>query len=196
MNLTYDDIKSMYANAGYRFYDNGPFNVNLFGIRSGYETVDHFDDYLGIAYRDDFGNGIVVLNAATTKPGLYYLKNKMGNVNGTAILLPGYYPHCWEMGEHKHYPALVQRGMPFKVWRDNDNDGVFDIGGKIYTDVTGLNRHTTSFVSVKENVGPYSAGCQVDRDFEDHQSDMAVCRKSKRLYGNCFSYALFEKSSI
>jgi hypothetical protein len=195
MKISYNKVKSMYAEKGWKFYDSGAFNVNLFGIRNGYDVVDEFNDILGIAYVDDFGNEVVVTHKGTTKPGLYYLKNKLGGNNGTAILIPGYYSKCWKIGEHKGYQALVQNGMPFKVWRDNNSDGKFDIGGTVYTDVTGLNRHTTSFLTEKTKVGPYSAGCQVDQDDEDHLVDMAICSKSARLYGNSFSYALFDEMS-
>lgn len=192
MKFTYNDIKELYRKNGFKFYESGRYNVNLWGFRSGYDVVDEFNDILGIAYKDDFGNEVVIQHKATTKPGLYYLKNKIGGAGGTAILLPGYYPSCWKMGDHKGYEALVQNGMPFKVWRDNNSNGKLDIGGKVYTNVTGLNRHTTSFLTEKEKVGPYSAGCMVDRDDEDHLVDMAICSKSASLWGNSFSYALFE----
>lgn len=191
MKLTYEQVQNLYKKHGYKFYDSGAYNVNLFGIRAGYKTVDEFDDFLGIAFRDESGNPNVIIAKATTKPGLYWLKKKMGNENGTFILAPGYYPHCWQIGEHKGYPALVQKGSPFVGWRDADQDGEFDICGETYTDVTGLNCHTTSFMSEVEKVGPYSAGCQVRENDIDHMIMMQIVRRSCELYGNSFSYALF-----
>jgi len=191
--MTYDQVKELYKQNGYKFYDSGKHNVNLFGIRNGYDTVDEFNDVLGIAYRDDNNKPVVIEHKGTTKPGLYYLKNKLGNKNGTAILIPGYYPKCWTIGKHSgKYEALVQNGNVFNVWRDNDSDGKFDIGGRIYTDVGGLNMHTTSFVNYNAKVGAYSAGCQVRQYSKQHLEVMEIIKKSAQLYGNVFSYALFE----
>ena len=193
--MIYSEVKAMFECLGHRFYDSGYFNVNLFGIRRK-TKVDEFDDILGIAYRDDFGNGIVLEHKGTTDPGKYWLETKMGNVQGTAILIPGHYPRCWQIGDHKGYPALVQKGMPFKVWRDNDQDGDLDFGGKEYKDVTGLNMHTTSFLSEIEKVGAYSAGCQVRQKDEDHRMVMEILQVSALLHGNSFSYTLIDQNEL
>lgn len=194
--MIYSEVKALFETLELRFYDKGIFNVNLFGIRSGFDQVNEFNDQLGIAYRDEFGNGQVLMHKGTTKPGLYWLKNKKGNVNGTFILAPGQYPNCWSIGKHKGYEALVQLGSPFKGWRDNDQDGMFDPEGRIYTDVTGLNMHTTSFKNDVDKVGAYSAGCQVRQHSEDHLMVMQVLRRSAEIYGNNFSYTLIDKNLL
>ena len=193
--MIYSEVKALYAGLGHRFYDNGAFNVNLFGIRKR-GKANEFDDILGIAYRDEFGNGIVLEHKGTTDPGKYWLETKMGNVHGTAILIPGQYPRCWEIGEHKGYPALVQKGMPFKVWRDGDQDGDLDFGGAEHKDVTGLNMHTTSFLSEVEKVGAYSAGCQVRQHHEDHLMVMEILKRSAEKYSNSFTYTLIDLNQI
>jgi len=193
--MIYSEVKVLFECLGYRFYDNGAYNVNLFGIRR-LSKVDEFDDVLGIAYRDDFGNGIVLEHKGTTDPGLYWLKTKMGNPNGTFILAPGQYPKCWNIGNHNGYEALVQNGMPFKGWRDNDKDGQLDLEGKTYTDVTGLNMHTTSFLNEIEKVGAYSAGCQVRQKDEDHRMVMEILKRSASLWGNKFSYTLIDQNEL
>lgn len=93
MNLTYNDIVQLYQKHGYPFYTK-PYDLNLFGIRSSSLTVDEFNDPLGVAYTDMFDAGVLLLHKGTTKPGLYWLKNKMGSVNGTFILKPGHYRKC------------------------------------------------------------------------------------------------------
>ncbi len=168
--------------------------MNLFGIRSKSTLVDQFDDVLGIAFRDDFGNGIVLEHRGTTKPGLYWLREKMGNHQGTFILAPGQYPRCWKIAEHKGYEALVQVGSPFRGWRDANKDGKLDPNGNIHRDVTGLNMHTTSFKSDVEVVGAYSAGCQVRQRADDHIVVMSILKRSAELYGNSFSYTLIDAS--
>lgn len=193
--MIFSEVKVLFECLGHRFYDSGKFNVNLFGIRR-LTKADAFDDVLGIAYRDDFGNGVVLEHKGTTDPGLYWLKENMGNANGTFILAPGQYPKCWSLGNHKGYEALVQTGYPFRGWRDNDKDGHLDMEGKIYTDVTGLNMHTTSFKSETEKVGAYSAGCQVRQKPEDHRMVMEILKRSAAIYSNTFSYTLIDQNQL
>lgn len=192
MKLTYSNIEKTTKRKGYKFW-TGKYNPFLYGIRSRSMVVDEWNDILGICFEDDFGNKINLMHRGSTKPGLYWLKKKMGNVNGTAILIPGQYRRCWTLGKHKDYKALVQaRNDVFKVWRDNDQDGQFDYNGKVYEDVTGLNGHTESLLSKTEKVGAYSAGCQVREFDREHFVVMNLLEKSIDQWGDSFSYTLFE----
>lgn len=194
MNLNYFNLKDKILSKNYAFFDDKAFNVNLFGIRSASVKVDEFNDKMGVAYRDAFNNPIVLLFAATTKPGLYYLKNKLGDDQGTAILIPGQYRSCWQLGHHGGYEALTQiNNGVFKVWRDKDSDGDLDTTGTIYNDVTGLNGHTTSFIRDVERVGQYSAGCQVIQNDLDFTVFLSLVKISAQEYGSTFSYTLLEE---
>jgi len=191
--MTYLEIRALYQQHGYRFYE-GPYNVNNYARRNkDLTTVDKFNDIRGIAYQDAFGNQINLEWAATTKPGLKPLSGGAMNPNGVAIIMPGFYEKCWIIGKHKgQYDALVQNGSGvFKVWRDNDKDGNFDFSGKIYTDVSGLNDHTTKEHQIN-NVGGFSEGCMVTQDDKEHQIKMAICQRAAELYLNSFSFALFQ----
>lgn len=192
--MRYDDVKRMYESKGHRFYDDGAYNVNLYGIRNGYEIVNEFNDTLGICFRDEFNNPVCIESKGTTKPGLKWLKDKIGGIGGTFILQPGQFSKCWTFGEHRGaYDALIQSPYSeFIGWRDNDSDGEFDINGPSFTDVTGLNMHTTSLINEVNKVGAYSAGCQVRKKDEDHWVVMAVLKRSAEIYGELFSYTLFE----
>jgi len=191
--MNYQELKALFEELGHVFFDKGAYNLNLYGIRNGYGSVNEFNDVLGVAYRDEQGNEIVLEHKGTTDPGSWWLRNRMGNPNGTFILAPGQYRDCWSIGKHKGYEALVQVGSPFKGWRDNDQDGQLDPEGKLYRDVTGLNMHTTSWLKQVDKVGAYSAGCQVRQYTEAHEHIMKLCRKSADFYGNSFSYTLIEK---
>ena len=198
MDLTYDIVANMYAEKGYKFYDTGKFNVNIFGIRRDL-TVNLFNDTIGVAFRDAQNNPQLKTYPATTDPGYYWLKNKIGNIRGTFILAPGYYPKCWKTGQHKgQYYALVQAqdGL-FKGWRDKDSDGVLDMSGPIYTDVKGLNLHTTSHLrGHADKVGAYSAACQVIQKTIHHGEFMGIIDWAKKVYSDAFSYALFDESAL
>ena len=191
--MTYQDIKKKFTDHGYPFYTK-PYDLNLYGIRNESNEVDLFNDILGLAFVDHFGNEINLQHWGTTKPGLYYLKNKLGNPEGTAILHPGHYKACWKLGLHNgKYEALIQsERAKFEVWRDFNSDGKLDYTGKLFTDVAGLNMHTESLISVTEKVGAYSAGCQVRKNDFEHFAVINLCKMQiQEGNGNYFSYSLF-----
>lgn len=191
--LDFNSLFQAYSSKGYPFYDSGKFNINIFGIRDSSNIVDEFNDILGVAYIDEFGRPIVLAARGTTKPGLYYLTDHLGGAHGTFILKEGYYKSCWARGLHSgKYDALRQSSKAeFIGWRDKDKDGQLDMDGELFTDVSGLNFHTTSFINDKEKVGAYSAGCQVVQDDKDFMMLRAVIYRSMEIYGNNVSYALF-----
>ena len=194
---TYHRLQDIYTQKGYTFFDEGAYNLNLFGVRADALNVDEFNDIIGVAYRDDIDANQLITFRASTKPGLYWLKNQLGNIHGTAILVPGQYRGCWELGFHRNYEALVQRpAAHFNTWRDNDADGQLDMEGLVYTDATGLNLHTTSFINDTERVGKYSAGCQVVQDDLDFAILLALIKKSSSIYGTRFSYTLLEEGDF
>lgn len=195
--ITYDWIQQQYSAKGYPFITTGKFMPNYFGIRSKDMIVDEFNDVLGVAFLDGFGNKQCLTFEGTTKPGLYYLKNKLGNVKGTFILRPGYHKDCWIPGLHNgKTPALVQAAPGvFKGWRDNDADGQLDMTGPIYTDAGGVNGHTTSQLNEIEKVGAYSAGCQVVQDDKEHGIWYNVGNRAFEFYKKRLSYALFQQAA-
>ena len=48
----YDALKSALSKLGYSFFDNGDYNLNIIGIRSGARQAGLFDDVLCCAYRE------------------------------------------------------------------------------------------------------------------------------------------------
>jgi hypothetical protein len=197
--IEYDFIRNMYSGKGYKFYDTGAYNINLFGIRNkDLSVVDEFNDIIGVAYLDEFLNKQCLIFQGTTKPGLTYLKDKLGNEEGTAILCEGQFTKCWFIDKHNkgkehEHDAYRQRGEGvFKVWRDKDKDGQFDLSGTVYTDVQFLNGHTTRDFDIYK-VGGFSAACQVIQDDKEHQVWVSVGKRSAELYGNCFTYTLFRQ---
>jgi hypothetical protein len=162
-------------------------------------AVDQFNDLLGVATEDHFGNQINLVHKGTTKPGLYWLgKEHIGNIDGTAILIPDQYRSCWIVGKHKgEYEALQQSDRAqFKVWRDKNKDGHLDYSGKIYYNVAGLNGHCESLIRETERVGAYSAGCQVRQYDLEHFAVMNLCKLSTIYWGKYISYTLFEEKDF
>lgn len=196
--ITYDQVKSMYAEKGYKFHDTGKYQVNLGGFRSkDLSTVDRFNDHLFIAFLDEFQNKRLLLFSGTTKPGLAYLGEKMLNKNGTGILIPGQHTNCWTIGTHNAgkptaHEAFIQAGPGvFKVWRDKDQDGALDFSGPVYTDAGGLNGHRAG-VNDTFRVGPYSAACQVWQDDKEHAIAVAIAKRCIEIYSKPLTYTLFQ----
>jgi hypothetical protein len=197
-NLSYDQVKEMYAQKGYVFHE-GKYGANLGALRNkDTQTVDEFNDRLFVAYLDAFLNKHLLIFSGTTKPGLTSLQGVPMNKNGTFILCPGQYLNCWKVGYHhesdpvKRYEAYQQIGPKvFKGWRDNDKDGKFDYSGPVYDDVLGLNGHRAG-VNDTTKVGPYGFACQVVQDDKEHAIWLAVGKRHAELYGNSLNYTLFQ----
>lgn len=195
MHLTYELVRSLYAKKYYTFLTR-PYELNIGGFRGKDLVVNEFDDVIFVAYKDFYGMGQCLTFRGTTDPGLYWLKNKKGNPNGTFILAPNFYEDCFELGFHhagkpNAYPAFVQAPTAkFVGWRDNDSDGEFDMHGPPnWTDVTGLNLHHGSNMKY---VGAGSAACQVVQSEKEHKVLVALGERHAELYGNLFNYALFQ----
>lgn len=176
-------------------YFVGPYNVNIVGCRTKDYRMNKFDDFLFVVFQDHAGRWIVKQYECTTRPGLLHLRNPI-NPDGVAILVPGQYLSTYMVALHAgKYPALCQRLKPVMVYRDNNEDAKFDFpAGSIQEGMFGINIHAAGMDS--ENVGHWSAGCQVlkrKRDFNDFMHWINVSRK---LYGNSFSYTLLTEEQI
>lgn len=182
--MTYEEIKTLYIRNEYPFATK-PYRINHYGRRNAdLKTVDSWNDIRGVAYTDMFGVEHCLEFKATTKPGLSGIQNPI-NKGGTFILMPGFYKNCWKIGKHNigkehEHEALVQVGMPFKGWRDNNKDGVFDFSGKEYTDVTGLNDHMARIWDVIR-VGGFSLACQVTHENYEHEIKMCLAKRDAEL---------------
>tara|TARA_B100000683_G_C12229678_1_gene448549 strand:+ start:279 stop:521 length:243 start_codon:yes stop_codon:yes gene_type:complete len=77
MQIDYAKLQAVYAAKGYRFF----VNLNLFGIRNASAQVDEFNDWMGVAFRDEWLNPRLLLFKASTKPGIYYLKLRFSIIN-------------------------------------------------------------------------------------------------------------------
>jgi len=198
-----DMLRSAYDKKGYVFFEDRKYDLNIGGIRSDTTEPNRFDDSFFVAFIDERSTWRVAMWSCTTDPGLYFLgSGKMGNRSGTAVLIPGQYRRCWKIGKHgkKKYPALVQNGMPFKVWRDHNRDGSLNRSGEIYDDVTGLNCHKAyswnegKAIGRNKVVANWSAGCQVAEVSYAHDYIlMPLARKQvAKGAGRTFTYTLFD----
>lgn len=124
----------------------------------------------------------IVHNAiATTEPGDFYTNNPT-NMQGAARIAFGYHPPAWKMGFHKGtQPALVQVGNVM-IHRDKNRDGLRGRNEPSFLSVPiGLNHHTTSQRFNGEQIGKYSAGCLVGKNYAQHLDFLSLLRKEVRI---------------
>ena len=189
-NVTVEAVQQAYASNGYPLSTNGDYNLNIFGIRTDDNRSNAFNDIVGLLFKVD-GDWVLKKYDATTDPGLYW-RNNLLNVNGTAILQPGFYKSAFRIGMHQgKYEALVQN-VPFNFWRDNNKDDKLDMCGKTYTEIAGVNLHHAGADSTQ--VDKWSAGCQVIANLDNFNELMSIVHKSQA--GNIFSYALFTEQQF
>ena len=208
-NPSFHEIQAAYERKAYKFYTQGSFNINLFGIRSDDSQSNKFDDIVGVAFYIDFSTPAVFGFKATTDPGKYWLQNPMSR-EGTAILVPGQYKGSHAIGVHGRsgkspYKALEQINHMTYV-RDNNKDMKLDF--ELYRDPELLKKHGFS-ANIKSNihraslnvlvqfVEKYSAACQVIQSADDFAKLIVMCEESiKKGFSNKFSYTLFEESEV
>ena len=189
-------IRKVFQEKGYKFFENGQFNLNIVGIRSNNRQAGKFDDFIAVIYKNEKNEWVIRHWNATTDAGTYWLKKPM-NIKGTALLVPNQFLKCWKIGLHKgKYDALVQKA-PVSVYRDNNKDFILDYdSANIDTGMFGINFHSITAMAESEVNDKWSAGCQVFANDNDHKIFMQLIRKSASIFGDTFSYTLLEQSDF
>ena len=199
MEISIDLIKRVFSEKGYMFFNGErPYNVNIIGIRTGYDYTNKFDDTLIVIFNDDNGDTLIKKYPITTDAGNYYVKNPIRS-KGTAILVPNQYKGVWGISKHKgRYWALCQKmDKKFKVWRDNNKDMVIDCKpDTLQEGIYGINLHRSSKYNESNTIDRWSASCQVFKRKKDFDEAMAIFVKSYKMYGNSFTYTLLEQKDL
>lgn len=192
------DIPATMKKKGYAFFTTGYYNLNIIGIRKDNKNAvnNKYDDVMVVIYKTKKGWSTHYYTI-TTEPGAYYMSKKLGNVKGTAILVPGQYRGCWEIGKHNgKYKALVQR-KPVKVYRDGNMDDVYDMYPETINEgMFGINIHRSNEGFTRDTIDMYSAGCQVFNSPKEFGAFMTLCDKQAELYGNTFTYTLIDEKDL
>ena len=199
MSFTREQVEAAVKAKGYVWFEdaaNKGFDVNIVGIRNsstGKKVTNVFDDWLTLSYKE---GGVWKYHswAITTDPGTKAVK-EFHNPNGVARLVPGQYRRSHIIRLHQgKYEALGQNA-PVKVWRDKNKDMTFD-EVTIQEGVFGINIHRSNPTTESAYVENWSEGCQVFKRVKDFNEFMAICRKSRDIHGNSFSYTLLESSDV
>lgn len=140
-----------------------PINLNIWGIRSKDTNTKYYNDVIAFFYEDENDAWELMLFEATTDPSNLNLETPV-NSKGCAILREGFHESIWKIGKHKgQYTALVQAN-PCCVIRDNNKDDKIDFSDNTDCGMFGINLHRASSWKVSDEIGLYSAGCQVIKD--------------------------------
>lgn len=190
-------LQKAVASKNYKWFDDGkPYYLNIIGVRKNNPVPNRFDDYVTLSLFN--GHEWKYFEwIATTDPGSYWLLNP-GNVKGTAILKPGQYVDCWQLGLHQgKYEALVQR-KPVTVLRDNNKNNLLDFQTlQTDTGLFGINIHRANEKVESTQVDRWSAGCQVIANPPSFNHLIFNIKESLRLgRQNWFSYTLLTESDL
>jgi hypothetical protein len=193
--FTKEQIEKAVKTKGYKYFENGDYNVNIIGIRNslpGKKVTNVFDDWLSISFKVNGVWQFYIWNA-TTDPGK--APQLLGNNGtGTARVVPGQYPGSHMIRLHQgKYEALGQKGN-ISVYRDADKDLEYD-EDKITTGSNyGINIHKAGRDSTW--VDNWSHGCQVFKRVMDFDAFMKICKQAAKIHGNSFTYTLIESKDI
>jgi len=116
-----------------------------------------------------------------------------------AILKEGQYRGAYVIDKHRgQYPALCQNGS-VTVYRDKDMDDEYDLHEEdVQKGIYGINIHraTANRGQKSTQVDKWSAGCQVVASYDDFEEFMEIMQRSRKAFGNAFTYTLISSADI
>lgn len=187
-----DRVVACYRERDYPLFTK-PGEKNLVGIEGmnkdgtyNNDAPNVFNDLIGVFHFNSDGSAEWdCLYTATTEPGRYYTVVRP-NSQGAARLALG--PHrSWIIGLHKNqYEALCQWGGNVKVYRDKNKDYSRE-GDRATVGGYGINIHHGGNAPVND-IGRYSAGCQVVRSIQEFQNFMRIVKADPRRKQKGFVY--------
>ena len=197
---TRQQIETAVKAKGYKWFENGDYNLNIVGVRNGEtgnEVTNKFDDFVTLSYKVNEEWNYHCFDA-TTDPGKHWVENIMRE-EGVAILKENQYRGSHKIGLHQgKYEALRQQ-KPVQVYRDNDLDGNYDLlEENIQEGIFGINIHRATKWEGKKStqIDKWSAGCQVIAANDDFRLFMEVCNKAKDTWSNSFTYTLINTNDL
>lgn len=193
--FTREQIEKAVKAKGYKYFENGDYNVNIIGIRNslpGKKVTNVFDDWMTISFKVNEVWQFYIWSA-TTDPGKAPML-KGNNGKGTARVVPGQYSGSHFIRKHQgKYDALCQKGH-LRLYRDADKDLEYDEDKIVDSYNDGINCHKAGQDSTW--VDTWSEGCQVFKRVKDFDEFMRICKQAAKIHGNSFTYTLIESKDI
>lgn len=171
------------------------------------DSIDNMNDLRFLATID--ANGLVSVGGcyvATWDAGWKYRRNRM---NDNGCWQQNYDEQCWSWRTGRHgaaapHRALIQQdpsvgGDKIRGTRDNNENGR-DASDRSYDDGGAVNHHGTLGRSAGQPIGPYSAGCGVGDDLDEHLNDfMPKIDKDRRVKassGHLINCCFLDRSKV
>ncbi|ERN43196.1 cell Wall hydrolase [Rubidibacter lacunae KORDI 51-2] len=147
--------------------DREPGEINIIGIEGMHpngefnlDQNDKWNDTVAILTFREGKPHFNLLCKATTEPGYHYTHNTEIH-EGVARLDTGYHHNLWQVGQHRGYEALAQKGNLARLVRDANRDYLRN-DTTSYERLRGINLHTTKpGLASPDTIGKWSAGCVV-----------------------------------
>lgn len=158
--------------------------VSILGARND-QNPGEWNDFFIVAIGDE-----LFKLKGTTDPGRKYTVAPL-NAKGCANICLGFHEKIWQKGFHKGKPAL-QQCAPIRIWRDANQDHVFDEGEPVYyaPATSGLNYHRGGWSAY---VGGWSAGCQVPQDPVKYQAHYELIEDTDQ---DLFSLMMVQQAAL
>ena len=174
---------------GFKVFDDGPYDLNIIGVRNMENNANQYDDKLHVCYLSEDGKWREDIFQVSTDPGRYWFEKE--DYKACAVYAhPQQARGAYKLGKHRgKYEALVQ-WRPVLFWRDGNKDEKADYEGVAHKDVIGLNIHRSS-IHDSDEVDRYSAGCIVFSKMNEWKAFMELVHKQKETMGfHTFTFTL------
>jgi hypothetical protein len=198
--MTYQELKSIVANKGYKFFDDGNYNINIIFERTSLIYTDFFKDNCYIAYKVDGEEKVLELPCSTV-PGIYWVEHPVtvDGVTGVAIIKEGQYLSCYRFIDDYvtwlNYPFFNQIGQ-MSYYRDKNLDNILDEVQEQDNKKYSTNFHRGSNVGVTgQHNWNWSMGCVVMEEPYFKQV-IELTRESVKVWGNIFSITILESKDF
>jgi len=182
---SYTDKQLLDAVKALKSFKGIPVGYWILGVRSNEDAPNKYDDKFYLF----FGEKFIKMVIGTTNPGTPVLQGgflKYNKVGAAVVKANECYYNVWAYGLHQgKMPALRQVG-PFIIFRDGDKDGKSEeIGSPIVGSGYGINFHTCNYdltsKVIGENIGTWSAGCQVVSNVEQYNMIINLIKNQHRI---------------
>ena len=184
MVKSYSDSQLLERVKSIKSFKGIPEGYWILGVRSNEDQPNKFDDKFYIWNGEKF----ITMTSGTTNPGTPILESgflKYNKVGAAVVKSDEWYYGVWKYGLHKgKMPALLQVGK-IKVHRDGDKDKKAEELGAPIEGYYGINFHTNTWnldsKEIKENIGEWSAGCQVANNVEKYSMIINMLKKQHNI---------------
>ena len=197
---TREQIETSVKAKGYKWFENGDYNLNIVGIRNSEtleEVTNKFDDCMTVSYKVE-GLWNRHCFSCTTDPGKYWTENLL-NEDGVAILKENQYRSTYQIGLHQGKYQALKQVKPVEVYRDDNLDNCYDLNeSSVQEGMFGINIHrATSYEgATSTQIDKWSAGCQVIASNDDFALFMEIVNKAADVWGNSFTYTLIISDNL